>query len=215
MVTVAVLVLCCIGCFMLGTRKGRCGGKPSETDTDRIPEEILQGVVSMEIYDESGNKIACASGFVITGPKRLVTCRHVLKDMEYAICTTETGETFRAATISESDSESDIAMLLLPDDCEVQPLKAASQPLYRGEGVIAIGSQFGMQNVVTRGNVSMVKDTYILFTAPVNAGSSGGVLLNDAYEVCGIVRGTYNEGQNINLAVPIGVAEAMLSEANE
>ena len=51
---------------------------------------------------------------------------------------------------------------------------------------------------------------WILFTAPVSEGSSGGPLLNGNGEVIGVVTGTYEKGQNLNLAAPIAAASALL-----
>lgn len=197
------------GCFALGLAIGQktatAKNDIEETDTgrERFPEEVLQSIVRMEIYDGSDKCIATASGFIAFEPRRLVTCRHVLVNMSYAICTTEAGESFRIDTICEADEELDIAFCVLPQDCMLEALTPAEESPKRGDSITAVGSQFGLVNVVTCGNVSMVKDTYILFTAPVNSGSSGGVLLNGNGEVCGVVRGTYGDGQSINVAVPI------------
>ena len=52
--------------------------------------------------------------------------------------------------------------------------------------------------------------SWLLFTAPVSAGSSGGPVFNSRGEVIGLVMGTYDRITGINLAAPIGVAEALL-----
>lgn len=215
---VICLLAGCTGCYCAGFMTGRseivyqanantavCPDTAYSADNAESPdiEKILPSIVMMDIYDSSDKRIAGASGFVALEPCRLVTCRHVLINMSYAICTTESGETFRVDTICEADEENDIALCVLPDDCMIPGLKTADKVPKRGDSITAVGSPFGLVNVVTCGNVSMVKDTYILFTAPVNSGSSGGVLLNDSGEVCGVVRGTYGDGQGINVAVPI------------
>ncbi len=212
-------ILCCTVSFLLGKRLNtEARDDIRETvstlgnEYSAIPENVLASIVEIDVYDENGTKTANASGFVALEPKRLVTCRHALVNMAYAVCTTEAGDTFRIDTICETDEKSDIAICVLPKDCKLNALKISEAPLRRGEGVTAIGSQFGIVNVVTRGNVSVVKDSYILFTAPVNAGSSGGVLLNNLYEVCGVVRGTYSEGQGINVAIPIEMVSKLVSK---
>lgn len=219
-----VLLLFCMlvfgaGCFALGRA---LGGKEStvpagngiqqaenglqQAENEKhaaFPQELLDSIVLLEIYDKSDKKVATASGFVAFEPKRLVTCRHALVNMDYAVCTTEKGETFRVTAITEADEASDLAFLNLPEDCSLKSLQLSKKQLKRGEGVTAVGSQFGILNVVTDGNVSMVKPSYILFTAPVNSGSSGGPLFDSSGGVCGVVRGAYDDGQGINVAVPI------------
>ena len=51
--------------------------------------------------------------------------------------------------------------------------------------------------------------SWLLFTAPVSAGSSGGPVFNSRGEVIGLVMGTYDRITGISLAAPIGVAEAL------
>ncbi len=74
----------------------------------------------------------------------------------------------------------------------------------RGEWVAAIGSQFGVCNLVTLGNVCGIWDPgdveRILFTAPVSGGNSGCPLINASGRFVGIVTGTYDKGQNMNIA---------------
>ena len=88
----------------------------------------------------------------------------------------------------------------------------------RGEKVAAIGSQFGIVNLITLGNVcgsfEMTDATWILFTAPVSSGNSGGPVLNDQGKVIGITAGAYDKGQNMNLAAPIMVAKKLYREIN-
>ena len=74
-----------------------------------------------------------------------------------------------------------------------------------GDSVVAIGQPIGIINAVTEGkvekyitvsiptengnineNVSNVKFNVIRHSAPLNSGSSGGVLLNKDYKICGI-----------------------------
>ena len=80
-----------------------------------------------------------------------------------------------------------------------------------GEKAVVIGSVRGVQNLVTIGNIcghwESRKIRWILFSAPVSAGASGGPLINDKGEVTGIVIGSYNNMQNLNLAAPVSILE--------
>ncbi len=210
LITIAFLAIS----FLAGLFFGKQRGAPDAKEPTRViyntgnvydacPESVLESIVAVEVFDEDGESIANASGFIAFSDKRLVTCRHALANMEYAICTTEAGETFRIDTIVSADEKTDIAICLVPAECTLPSMKLSDRTPEKGEGVTAIGSWYGMVNVVTRGNAAMIKDDYILFTASVNPGASGGVLLNNEYEVCGVIRGTYSDGQSINVAVPI------------
>ena len=51
--------------------------------------------------------------------------------------------------------------------------------------------------------------TYIQVTAPISSGSSGGALISEKGELIGITAATVNNGQNLNLAVPISALASL------
>ncbi len=177
-------------------------------------ERCAASVVRLEVYDAAGDKIGTGSGFVAFDPAVLVTARHVIVNMDYMIATRDDGTTFRIDRALDADDAADIALCALPEDANLAPLTVAAGEPLRGDGVVAVGSQFGLVNLVTLGNVcgrwQAEGVDWILFTAPVSAGCSGGPLLNDNNEVIGMIMGTYEKGQNLNLAAPIEAVAALL-----
>ncbi len=177
------------------------GAEPSEI------EAWADSVVRLEVYDARGDKIGTGSGFAAFEPAVLVTACHVIVNMDYMIATRDDGATFRIDRAIDADEDADVAILELPEDAALTPLACAKTDPLRGEAVTAIGSQFGLLNLVTLGNVCGRWETkeanWILFTAPVSEGSSGGPLLNKNGEAIGVIVGTYEKGQNLNLAAPV------------
>ena len=188
------------------------------TEDPQAMEQAAGSVVMLEIYDGQGKKLRTGSGFCAFEPGLLVTAAHVITNMEYAIATCDDGKTFRVDHVIVADEESDVAICAIPEDAGLTPLEAATGDPMRGEKVAAIGSQFGIVNLITLGNVcgsfEMTDATWILFTAPVSSGNSGGPVLNDQGKVTGITAGAYDKGQNMNLAAPIMVAKKLYREIN-
>ncbi len=180
--------------------------------TDEI-EQWADSVVRLEVYDDKGERIGVGSGFAAFEPAVLVTASHVIVNMKYIIATLDDGTTFRVYHAIDADEDADVAILELPGDANLKPLSCLETDPVRGETVTAIGSQFGLLNLVTVGNVCGRWETkqvnWILFTAPVSSGSSGGPLLNENGEVTGVITGTYDKGQNLNLAAPVARARAL------
>lgn len=176
-------------------------------------EGCAASVVRLEVYDAAGDKIGTGSGFAAFDPAVLVTARHVITNMAYMIATRDDGTTFMVDRALAADEAADVALCALPEDANLAPLPAAAGEPLRGASVVAIGSQFGLVNLVTLGNVCgrwQAEDVdWILFTAPVSAGCSGGPLLNEDNEVIGMIMGTYEKGQNLNLAAPIEAVAAL------
>ena len=183
----------------------QAAGESPENRTSDI-EEWASSVVRLEIYDAKGDRIGTGSGFAMGEPAVLVTACHVIVNMEYMIATRDDGSILRMDHVIDVDEDADVAICELPEDAHLASLPAASADPFRGDPVTAIGSQFGLVNLVTLGNVcgrwEAMGTDWILFTAPVSEGSSGGPLLNENGEVIGVITGTYEKGQNLNLAAP-------------
>ena len=180
--------------------------KPFSHDPARI-EQTAASVVMLTVFNDRGSKIGTGTGFAAFEPMVLVTAAHVIKNMEYMTATCDNGETFRIDTVIDADEDADVAICRLPEHINLTPLTYLAEKPARGERTVVIGSQFGLVNLVSTGNIGGFWETkavnWILYTAPVSGGCSGGPLLNDRGAVVGVVTGTYEKGQNLNLAAPI------------
>ena len=188
------------------------------TDDPDAIERAAASVVRLEVYDAQDQKIGTGSGFCAFDPSVLITAAHVIVNMDHAIATCDNGESFRLEGAIDGDADSDVALLRLPEGTELDPLPVFTETPRRGERVLTIGSQFGLVNLVAVGNIAGAWETqgtsWLLFTAPVSSGSSGGPILNDNGEVVGVVSSTYDKGQNLNLAAPIEKTEEILATEN-
>jgi len=175
------------------------------SDTAAI-EAACDSVFRIEVFNKKDEKTGSGSAFAY-GDGLLITARHVLVNMEYAVITDDSGNRYRVEQLIDADEASDVAVCLMPSGCEAVPLEGDRTYPPRGEAVTAIGSQFGVLNLVSMGNVSGIwkaaEADFILFTAPVSGGNSGGPLLDSKGHVIGVVIGTYEKGQNLNVASPL------------
>ena len=207
-------------------------GKPGGPIVDPVPEvekewidmpwqieATASSVLKLEVYDASGARIGTGSGFVFHDSKYIVTAYHVIANMDHMIATTDYGTTIEIRDVLTGSEECDFAICSFPKDMEFEPIKMATMSGSRGARAVAIGSQFGVLNMVTLGNLCGTwgegTSKRILFTCPVSSGSSGGPLLNSRGEVIGVVSGTYDEGQNMNFAVPIELVNKRIKEELE
>src|SRR3989344_2460442 len=103
-------------------------------------------------------------------------------------------------------------------DIDKTDFKAAkigdSDTLHIGQKIYVIGSPYGVSNTITDGIVSQLHqrgddlyvEDWIQISAPVNPGNSGGVLINDAGEIVGIVTAGIRGADGMGYAVPINLA---------
>ena len=111
------------------------------------------------------------------------------------------------ATLIKNDPNYDLAILKFTAVEDYKILNFTQTDVEVGDKVISVGSPNGQLNAVTFGKVkaysyvtidggeddSTVKFKVIEHSAPIYSGSSGGVLLNYNYEICGVNYATYAE----------------------
>ena len=191
----------------------------SFTEDPSAMEAAAQSVVKLEVFDKRDDRITAGSGFCAFDSRLLVTAMHVLPNMSYMIATKDDGTTFRIDHIITATESADVALCELPEDAGLTPLPTASSLPRRGEKAVAIGSMYGLTNLVLQGDIcgiwTATDSEWILFSAAVSPGCSGGPLFNDAGEVIGVVMGSYERAQNLNLASPIEKARNLSKTVSE
>ncbi|MFC1911827.1 trypsin-like peptidase domain-containing protein [Chloroflexota bacterium] len=165
----------------------------------------------------NGDGGVVGSGFIYDHEVHVVTAYHVIEPLSEIYVILPDGRTSTATTIG-SCVYSDVAVLVLDDKLEVEPVTMAnSARIQIGEPVAAVGSPFDLEKTITTGIVSQVNrqaeieydaqtrwvSNLIQFDAAINYGNSGCPLLNSAGEVIGLViaRIEPGEGDGIYYAV--------------
>ena len=199
-----LLVLCLLMSFQTGAFAANI---PFYEDSQAIAR-AAESVLLLTCYDNEGNTVATGSGFLAFEDGIIVTNYHVIDGITGPIkANTEDGMYFDINEILCYDQVADVAILKTNARTRLDLLTLAStSTLGKGSRVVAIGSPLGLLNIVSEGIYSgiVIDETeYILFTAAISSGSSGGALFNENGEVIGVTAATYTKGQNLNLAVPI------------
>jgi len=161
------------------------------------------------------------SGFFINRDGYIVTNKHVLPNPGRAEIKTVNGTVFKIHKVIHEDSDADlvIASTDAPPQ-ESKPVNINAGLPEAGEKIIVIGNPLGLEQTVSDGIVSAVRQNnkavdFIQITAPVSAGNSGGPLLNMRGEVIGVATFQYRSGQNLNFCVSasriVGLQQGSLS----
>jgi putative serine protease PepD len=146
------------------------------------------------------------SGFVYDTNGHVVTNFHVVQGTSSMKVTFVDGSTYPASVVAD-DPSTDLAVLKVAAPAsELHPLAIGDSATAQvGDGVVAIGSPFGLQGTVTTGIVSAVGRTIssdnsysisgaIQTDAAINHGNSGGPLLNATGKVIGVNSQIESEG---------------------
>jgi S1-C subfamily serine protease len=170
------------------------------SDFSGIVESTIKSVVTIK------TNVAQGSGFIITSDGYVVTNAHVMEGATAAGIITSDGQTHQVKLIG-SNSNMDIALLKI--DGTYSPLQLAdSDNVQIGEKVIAIGNPLGLQFSVTEGIVSAINrpgqngiNAYIQTDAALNAGNSGGPLVDVNGEAIGINNFKIGGSENLGFAL--------------
>jgi putative serine protease PepD len=160
---------------------------------------------------------AIGSGFFIT-PDTMLTNAHVVGTNTVVSIRRRDGRTI-SGRVDVTAPELDIAVVRIgnPDPGQATLTLGAGASARAGQEVVALGTPLGLQNTVTRGIVSAVRDigglTLVQTDAAINPGNSGGPLLDRSGSVIGITSlGVKSaEAQGLGFAIAIEHAQALLA----
>ncbi|WML46823.1 trypsin-like peptidase domain-containing protein [Neobacillus sp. PS3-34] len=174
--------------------------------------KINPSVVYIEALDKDKKSISSGSGVIVRKDGVIATNFHVIADVTeiYSVnIRLANGKVYNTTKVLGYDVSKDLAVLKVDG---VQSLPAVtignSDKVKTGDKVFALGSPLGKQNSITEGIVSNITTTksgfkYLVFTAPISHGNSGGALINSYGELIGINEATFTDGQNMNVAIPV------------
>src|SRR4051794_32014111 len=167
------------------------------------------------------------SGFVIDADGHIVTNQHVVDRASSIQVTFANGHTASAKVVG-TDRSTDVAVIKVDAaKSDLHPLTFAdSDSVEVGDGVVAIGSPFGLEGTLTTGVVSALDRTIdapnnftisgaIQTDAAINHGNSGGPLLDAAGHVVGInsqIESDSGGNDGIGFAVPSTTARRVAEQ---
>lgn len=175
-------------------------------DYSKIFEEAQPAIVTVSTDDGSG------SGFLVTPWGHIATNYHVVQNSRYLAVQFADGRKVRAEVVA-ANPQYDMALLKVNSAIveNIRPLpilpKEEEYTIKVGVPVVAIGSPLNQNFLMTQGILSKVDDLTLLGDFLLQAGNSGGPLLNRKGEVIGI--NTFGEA-NIAGAVRVAVLRAFV-----
>jgi Tfp pilus assembly protein PilF len=180
---------------------------------DLTSEQIFNlykdAVVIINAYGFDGTKSGSGSAVIVKDKNLIVTNFHILSGNEKIEIITHK-DTLKDPEIVGVDIDRDVLLLKLPHT-DYQTIQIAnSDDVKPGQKVYAIGNPMGLENTISEGLVSGIRDSvtdikmkFIQISASLSPGSSGGAVINSKGELIGISSMGMREGQNLNFAIPI------------
>ncbi|MBR1932172.1 MAG: Do family serine endopeptidase [Prevotella sp.] len=149
---------------------------------------------------QTPKKEATGSGVIISADGYIVTNNHVVDGADELTVTLTDNKEYSARIIG-TDKTTDLALIKI-DGRNLPAIQIANSDQVKvGEWVLAIGNPLGLNNTVTAGIISAKARTlgangvesFIQTDAAINAGNSGGALVNTRGELVGINAMLYSQ----------------------
>lgn len=206
--------------------KPRSNSVPSAATRSGVPN-----VPASEILDENSSSIAVivaggdtsvrlGTGFFVASTGLLLTNFHVVEGMDIVGVKIPGGNSVLwAKKAAGFDVENDLVILEVQTRDQKPVSLGDSDRAQVGEPIVVIGNPEGLEQTVSNGLLSGIRDvdgrTLFQISAPISEGSSGSPVFNMHGEVIGVVVSTLESGQNLNFAVPINYAKPLLGGTKE
>ena len=179
----------------------------AQTPLVQLVKKIQPAVATVIVYDVERNISNIGTGFFVNKQGDLITNFHVLAGKYQADVRTYAGKSYRVKAVLAENKEADLLKLRvdIPPE-EVSWISIGDRLPEIAERVVVVGSPMGLEQTVSEGIVSSVRElppvgTVFQMSAPISPGSSGSPVVNTKGEVVGIATFQFVQGQNLNFAV--------------
>jgi S1-C subfamily serine protease len=199
-----------------------------------IYRRAYRSVVELTVTSQSGSGFGVpqtqqglGSGFVLDRQGRIVTNQHVVDGAETVSVRFWNGASYTGRVLG-SDASTDLAVIDVDAPASLlSPLALGdSSAVQVGDGVVAIGSPFGLEETVTSGIVSALHrqmtspnqftiNDSIQTDAAINHGNSGGPLLNTSGEVIGVnaqIQSDSGGSDGVGFSIPSNTVKSIAAQ---
>jgi tetratricopeptide (TPR) repeat protein len=165
----------------------------------------------LEVSDSSGSVVATGTGFLIS-PTEILTNAHVASKGTISV---RIGSTGIMCSVKRLDIVNDLAICEIAARNDARPLVLAPADPMPGATVFALGNPLGLENTITQGLFSGIRELegrrVAQISAAISTGSSGGPILNTEGQIVGVAVLFLRDGQALSFAVPLGVVREFVS----
>lgn len=173
---------------------------------------------------ETPKRESAGSGVIISADGYIVTNNHVVQDADEITITLNDNREFKARVIG-LDPDTDLGLLKIDATKLPAIVIGDSDNLKVGEWVLAVGNPFNLTSTVTAGIVSAKArsmgahkngiESFIQTDAAINAGNSGGALVNTRGELVGINAMLYSQTGSFTgygFAIPVSIMKKVVTD---
>jgi regulator of sirC expression with transglutaminase-like and TPR domain len=191
----------------------------SETrSVEQIAADARPSIVVVTYRDRDGRQAGLGTGFIIAADGLIATNLHVIGEARPIAVQTADGKTHEVIAVHATDQATDLALIRIAAD-KLPPLPLGnSDEVKQGQSVVVVGNPRGLKYSVVAGVISgkRIIDGKPMFqlAIPIEAGNSGGPVLDAQGRVQGIVTLKSLVTDNLGFAVRINALKLLIEKPN-
>ncbi|QLE86935.1 outer membrane-stress sensor serine endopeptidase DegS [Shewanella sp. Scap07] len=216
------------GSTSLFERQSNQGNELSFAQAVRRAAPAVVNIYSLSVNQSrplnSGALQGLGSGVIMSKEGYILTNYHVIKRADEIVVALQDGRKFTSEVVG-SDSITDLAVLKIEgDSLPIVPINLAV-PARVGDVVLAIGNPYNLGQTITQGIISATGRNglssgfldFLQTDAAINAGNSGGALIDTTGQLIGINTAAFQVGgegggHGISFAIPIKLAHSIMGK---
>jgi tetratricopeptide (TPR) repeat protein len=181
----------------------------------KLVKKIQSAVVTVVVYDINDQVANIGTGFFIDDQGHLITNYHVLVGKYSAEIKTIDGKTYSIKHIVAENESTDLIKVQVDiPNKDLKWLDISDDLPSIAERIIVVGSPMGLEQTVSEGIVSSVREIpglgkFFQMSAPISPGSSGSPVINLKGDVIGVATFQFAQGQNLNFAISTKSVKAL------
>ncbi|MEC9093667.1 MAG: transglutaminase family protein, partial [Planctomycetota bacterium] len=190
----------------------------AEKSLASVGTHVQKSVVQIAMTDQQGKPQSVGTGFAAIQKGLIVTNLHVIGEGRSFVLKNSEGNPLTVTEVVASDRFVDLAILRIKET-HLKPLKLADYTqVKKGQPFVAIGHPQGLENSMVQGVISSKRNIdgrqMLQVAMPVEAGNSGGPLVNAAGDVVGVVTLKSLATNNIGFAIGSDQIQKLIDQPN-
>lgn len=183
----------------------------------QTPQEIAERARTASVSLTMNNGTYGSGFFVLPG--QIATSYHVIEGASSGhVSPILRKDKYSIVGITAIDKDNDLVILKVSDVYGLRLPVGDSEAVKVLDPIYVVGNPDGIEGTVTTDAITNVLEKYLLMSAPISPGSSGGAVLNGSGEVIGIAKGNIpgekeRPNQNLNIAVPSNYLTPLVEKA--
>lgn len=187
-------------------------------NVEELVDRAKESVVIIRHEGRQSREGGVGTGFVIDADGLIATNLHVAGEGRPITVESSDGQTWQVTEIHASDRDLDLAILRVNASNLIPMPLATASALEVAQPVLAIGNPQGLEHSVVAGLVSGHRQigslSMIQLAIPVEAGNSGGPVVDLEGRVQGILTMKSAVTENLGFAIPVNALESLLEKPN-